>query len=411
MKILMSAYACEPNKGSEPGVGWNWSTNMSNYHEIWVITRKNNKESIDKVLKEKDFPNLNFVYYDLPKWLSFWKKGQRGVHLYYILWQIAIFFLAKKLDNKHNFDLVHHVTFNEFRTPGFLFLLNKPFVWGPIGGGQNYNPKFKSIYGGYKVRIKEIARNVINHLAKRNLIFNLALKKAAVVLVADPTTYNFLPKKYRKKYIRMLETGINIIKEENIKREEDNNIFNILWVGNIIPRKGLPILLYSLSKVNSNINYKLTVIGDGSDRERCLELCKNIGISERVKFVGKIPYTEVQKQYNKANIFVFTSLRDTSGNVVLEAMNNRLPVITLDHHGVSEIVDESCGIKIPVLSEEQVINDLAMAIEKLYNDKKLCKVMGENAIKRLKKYYDWNVKAKQMNEVYLSVLKKGEKVD
>ena len=88
MKVLLSAYACEPDKGSEPAVGWNWVRQVSRFHEVWVITRANNRKPIEKALAKNPLPNAHFIYFDLPHWARFWKRGQRGAHLYYYLWQL-----------------------------------------------------------------------------------------------------------------------------------------------------------------------------------------------------------------------------------------------------------------------------------------------------------------------------------
>ena len=137
MKVLLSAYACEPGKGSEPGVGWNWVRQIARFAEVWVITRANNRPVIEQALEREPLPNVHWVYFDLPRWARFWKKGQHGVHLYYYLWQIGIYFLAKRLHREVGFDLVHHVTFVNYWMPSFLSLLPPPFVWGPVGGGES----------------------------------------------------------------------------------------------------------------------------------------------------------------------------------------------------------------------------------------------------------------------------------
>ena len=97
LKVLVSAYACEPDKGSEPGVGWNWAKQIAKFAETWVITRTNNRETIEKELHKNPISNLHFVYVDLPKSMRFWKKGQRGVHLYYYFWQFAAYIKVKNL--------------------------------------------------------------------------------------------------------------------------------------------------------------------------------------------------------------------------------------------------------------------------------------------------------------------------
>ena len=76
LKVLISAYACEPHKGSEPGVGWNWARQIAEFAEVWVITRANNREIIEEEFKRNPVSNLHFIYVDLPKSLRFWKKGE-----------------------------------------------------------------------------------------------------------------------------------------------------------------------------------------------------------------------------------------------------------------------------------------------------------------------------------------------
>src|ERR1700730_3638991 len=136
-KVLMSAYACEPSKGSEPGVGWSSAVEMARYHDIWVITRANNRPPIEVELARNPQPRLHFVYYDLPYWSRLWKRGTHGVHLYYYLWQLCILAIARALHREVKFDLVHHVTFLRYGAPSFLCFVGVPFVWGPVGGGES----------------------------------------------------------------------------------------------------------------------------------------------------------------------------------------------------------------------------------------------------------------------------------
>ena len=74
LKIFISAYACEPGKGSEPGIGWNVVNELAKYNEVHVLTRSNNRESIESALAEKTEATPVFHYYDLPKCLTFWKR-------------------------------------------------------------------------------------------------------------------------------------------------------------------------------------------------------------------------------------------------------------------------------------------------------------------------------------------------
>ncbi|BCL60057.1 hypothetical protein DGMP_07500 [Desulfomarina profundi] len=138
MKILLSAYACEPNKGSEPGVGWNWAIELVKFgHDVHVLTRANNKPVIDAYFAANNKPKtLHFLYYDCPVWIQRFKKENRGIHLYYLLWQWGAYQLVKHVHAEVNFDMVHHITFGVVRQPSFMGGLDIPFTFGPVGGGS-----------------------------------------------------------------------------------------------------------------------------------------------------------------------------------------------------------------------------------------------------------------------------------
>ena len=136
LRVLLSAYACEPGKGSEPGVGWNWVTQLARHEDVWVLTRSNNRGAIEQALRSEPMDRARFVYLDLPRWLRFWKKGSRGIRLYYYLWQFGAYLRARKLHRNIGFDVAHHVTFVKYWMPSLLSLLPIPLVWGPVGGGN-----------------------------------------------------------------------------------------------------------------------------------------------------------------------------------------------------------------------------------------------------------------------------------
>lgn len=139
MKILMSAYSCEPGRGSEPGVGWNVVREVAKHHEVWVLTRPDeSKAVIEAELARNPVPNLHFVYFTLPFWKDSLRLGQSGaMQIHYYLWQIQAYFVAQRLHREIGFDVVHHVTFVKYSTPCFLSLLPVPLVWGPVGGGES----------------------------------------------------------------------------------------------------------------------------------------------------------------------------------------------------------------------------------------------------------------------------------
>lgn len=405
MKILLSAFACEPNRGSEPGVGWNWAVELAKYHEVWVLTRSNNREKIESVEAIK---NLHFIYYSVPglKFLENYSKNLI-IHFYYTLWQRKIIKVIVKKNEKYNFDIAHHVTYNEFRNlPQIWKIRNIKTVVGPLGGGQTIEKALIPYCEGNINRLKESIRGYINILSKQKILRNNLLSKYDLVFIADDSTYNFLECKSINA-ISMLETGI---KSENLEdgsslHENKNKKFQILWAGLLIYRKGFSLLIDAIEKLEDKEGIEVIVIGNGPLKSVYKQRIKERNLERYFNFKGELPYEQMKKCYLSSDLFVFTSLRDTSGNVVLEAMSNGLPTIALRHHGVKNMLDDNAGILIDVNSTSQVVSDLAVSISKLRNNPTERLIMGKHAIKLIKENFLWEEKAKKMSHYYNEIYK------
>jgi hypothetical protein len=138
MKAFLVAYACEPNKGSEPGVGWNWAVHLSKYVHVTVITRANNKADIKRALTENSYPNLDFIYYDIPIFYKLKKIIPFGVQLYYLLWE---FFVSKKIENQH-FDVIQRITFVSTVSMLRLYKLKQPYIMFFAPEGKRHHHTF-----------------------------------------------------------------------------------------------------------------------------------------------------------------------------------------------------------------------------------------------------------------------------
>ena len=187
LRVLISAYACEPSEGSEPGIGWDVAREMAEYHSIWVLTRANNRAPIEAELAQRPVTNLQFVYHDLPGWSRWWKRGSRGVQLYYYLWQISAYVAARRLHKQVAFDLAHHVTFVKYWAPSFISLLPIPFVWGPVGGGESTPRAF---YDGFSPRGRryERVRNLARWIGEHDPFVRLTARRSCVALATTEDT-------------------------------------------------------------------------------------------------------------------------------------------------------------------------------------------------------------------------------
>ena len=159
--ILVSAYGCEPLKGSEPGVGWNWVLQMAKYNKLHVITRANNQEIIEAHLPLDLKSNIVFYYYDTSNFIKQFKNKAKGLYFYYFFWQIGIISLAKRIIKNNPIDYTMHLTFGSMWMPTFLPFLKPSFIWGPVGGGDCEPRSFLKLLAP-KQRFMRSFRYVIN---------------------------------------------------------------------------------------------------------------------------------------------------------------------------------------------------------------------------------------------------------
>jgi len=232
-RILLSAYACEPGKGSEPEVGWLWATELADAgHEVWVITREANRHAIETELDGRQRPRLQFVYFDLPAWARKWKRGARGVHLYYALWQWGAYVVARKLTRRIRFDCVQHVTFVGLRAPSFMGLLGLPFILGPVSGGECV-PQALRAGMTRTARWREWVRDAANRAISADPVMRSSFRKAERIFVTSVESMRLIPSTFQKKCT--VQLGIGLSREylgwTNQKRDLPPAGLRLLYVG------------------------------------------------------------------------------------------------------------------------------------------------------------------------------------
>jgi len=402
-KVLLSCYACEPNQGSEPGVGWNWTRELSKENDLVVVTRANNQGVIEKHLSELSGRDIEFVYYDLPQWLLALKKwGIINTSLYYAIWQRGI---KRKMNVRMpEFDIVHHMTFNMFLCPGYWRPKHAKLILGPLGGGSCVSGGYLSLFGG-KAWIQCIRKKIVESwqwVPQLKKTFD----RAHLILCANEDTFNLLKPNYLNKCRLHLETGFD---QDKIRKEsscsKDNSHF--VQVGSIEPRKGWKLTLAAV-KILMNEHgigdIHVNFIGAGPEYQAAIDMAEQLGLSENITFHGNKSLRETQEVLSQARALLFPSVRDTSGNVVLEAMSQGVPVICLNHQGVKEMTDNECAIQIKPENISQTVRDMSSAMKKLYNDEIMARKMGDAGIRRIRKCYTWSAKQEFMKNVYESVL-------
>jgi glycosyltransferase involved in cell wall biosynthesis len=406
LKVLISAYACEPHKGSEPEVGWQWSLQMARFHDVTVLTRTNNREVIEKeleLLRGKQ-PLPTFVYHEENPFLLEIKRNFRALKLYYLLWQRSAHEQIAELHRTHSFDLFHHVTFAAFRYPSAIWGHGAPCVWGPIGGIESIPIRLLP-WSHPKSLFREIARDFHNLI--QSAPFHILPRRAqatTVTLASTPEMQNAFARLGFE--VRLMPTiGLKISELPFRPLQPRNGPMKLLFVGNIITLKGVDLALHALSE--SQTEATLALVGDGDFLPAARELARKLKIENRVEFRGRIPRGDVLKLYSEFDVFIFPSLHDTGGYAVIEAMFNALPVICLDCGGPAVAVKENCGAKVSLGKRGEVITGLASAIRFYDGNRKQLGEQGDQAREHILANYDWDKKGEQMNEVYQQAVTRG----
>jgi glycosyltransferase involved in cell wall biosynthesis len=395
MKVLMSAYACEPGRGSEPGVGWHWALQAARFHNVWVVTRANNSTAIEAELARNPVPNLRFVYHDLPRWGRFWKKGHRGIHLYYLLWQLTAVTLGRRLHRDIGFDVAHHVTFGSFRSPSFLAALPVPYVWGPVGGGECAPRRFYRTFGAASIA-KQLLRDLSNALARVDPLARATARRARVILVASPATAGALPSKDRARTRLMPADGRTC---SAAPAAPPSDVLRVLFVGNLLYWKGVHLAIAAIARCTRSVSFTI-VPGETNERVRLDRLVQQLGIGDRVRFVDALTHPEALAQYDEHDVFLFPSLQDSGGGAVLEAMAAGLPVVCLDLGGPAVSVTPETGIRVPARNPAQAVRALAAGLDTLAADPALRRRMGDAGRRRVAEDYSWDRKGELMRELY-----------
>lgn len=337
-------------------------------HTVHLITRSNNRTSVEAALsRQQTTPAV--TYYDLPRWCQRWKHWPGGIYLYYLLWQIGAYRSAAALHAKERFDRVQHVTFASFRQPSFMGRLGIPFVFGPVGGGEEMPRIFRKGLP-FTGRLLELSREMGNRLASIDPLMLSTFSRASLIACTTSDTLKRIPARFHNKCIVVPTIGID---ESNIAAASLNpdREPRFLFVGRLIYWKGLHLALRALAEVRVSVpRASLKVIGDGDDALWLKQIAFDQGVADAVEWIPSVPHEDMLREYTSNVAFVFPSLHDSGGMVVLEALASGLPVICLNLGGPGAIVTPACGILVDAhqRDEEMVVSSLAKAIILLATD-------------------------------------------
>jgi glycosyltransferase involved in cell wall biosynthesis len=402
LKLLITAYACEPMKGSEAAVAWNWIEQASRFCDIWVITRANNRKPIESFLHDRPLPNVSWVYYDLPKWARFWKKGAWGAWVYYYLWQRGVYRVARRLHAQIQFDRTHAVTIGVYWLPTYLCRLPIPFIWGPVGGAESCPHTFYRTMslGG---RFHEHLRDLVRWLLNRHPTVTATARRAHLSLATNEESARLLRELGAPRAEVFSQVALTFQEFERLERLplRGNRPFRLMSIGRLLESKAIHLGVDAFARLVKSVpEAEYWIIGSGPERSRLEVLAQRLGVASSVHLMGSMPRARVFDMLAECDVLVHPSLHETGTYVCAEAMAAGRPVICLDHGGPGQVVTKEAGIKIVARDPEQTVVAMLDAMLALARSPERRVQLGQAGRERVRREMIWERKGELFHTIY-----------
>jgi glycosyltransferase involved in cell wall biosynthesis len=384
-------------------MGWNFVYQIARFRKVFVVTRKNNKTHIEKYMKENPDPlyqNMNFLYFDLPYWMRFWKKGGRAALLYYYLWQQGIVSFVKK--QKVDFDIAHNVNFHNDWTPSFLWKLKKPLVWGPVGHHPLIPKQYLKDYSQKYFLKDRLTWMVKNFFWKLSPSLKKTVQHSNQIWCMNSGVPDKLKVKKDQYSLYPSVASEDFYQKDKVAVKLD---FAVISVGRFVPLKGFDLTIRSFIQFISALSAEekakcnLILVGTGEQKQFYKDLIQQNNAENYIEIIEWIDRRELMKMYEQASVFLFPS-HEGAGMVVPEALSFGLPVVCLQNEGPGEFITEKCGFTVPQQEYDQTVTELSDALMKLFSDKDLQHKMSIEARKHYLDRFSWEKRGDHLNTIY-----------
>lgn len=392
-------------------LGWYRALESSAVFDTWVICDEAYRENIEEYQRlNGQIPGLKFCFLPFQQTKSSLDPFGAGYWSYYSAyhdWHRRAFDVASQLNAKFKFDLTHQIGLCGYREPGYLWKLDVPFVWGPVGGTQNLPWRYLKLLDLPGATL-EVMRTMANkfHLRFRQRVRQATLR-AKKLYAANSTAQADFERVHGVRPELQLETGLQELPLYQVKPRDPSQPFKILWAGRFQPWKALPLLLHALKAVEDDVSFQLRVIGFQDSEAAYRRLATKLGLDQYVEWLGWPAYSDTFQHHEWADVYAFTSLRDTSGTGLLEALAHGSPIIGVNHQGARDIMNSNCAVPIEVGSPDATIDGFRRAILDLSRDNDKLLRLSEGAVDRAREFL-WSKLGAKMIEDYSEILGKPQ---
>ncbi len=404
-RLLITAYHYDRAFSMESRLSWQRAQHAAREYEVTVICARGDAAEQGGAANG-GVQSVVLPFDRVERALTSWGPSY---YLGYRRWHRRVFGLAARLHREQPFDLVHHVSFCGYREPSDCWRLPVPFVWGPVGGTRPFPMQFIGQLD-LGAAIRELARNAVNACQLRfDPRVRKAVRTSAAILAANRQVARDLSRAFGVSPTVQLETGVSEVRETPRSPRAVGTPLRLLWAGRLRSWKGLPLLLRGLAQLPAETQYTLRVLGEGKSQARWKRLAERLGVNQHIEWAGWPKYPEQLAHYEWADAFAFTSLRDTSGTGLLEALAAGAPIIGIDHQGAADIMTNECAMRVPATTVPAAIQGFRDAIARLANDAELLARLSEGALERARSY-QWGEQWEATREIYRRASLRGASV-
>jgi glycosyltransferase involved in cell wall biosynthesis len=415
LRVLLVIEQCDPEATSVPLVGFQYFDQVSRLVETTLVTHVRNRQALDKVAGSRQVFYITerrsmAQYYRLVSRLTErggvnWPLRHALSYPVYAHFDRQVFRQFAAPVEAGRFDVVHAFTPVIPRYPYGLVNAchDTPFVLGPVNGGLPYPNGFHNI--GQR---EHDSFNVLRRLGYWIPGYSRTYHMADRVLVGSSATLGLVQRMFALPEQRLTlfhENGVTDDFSCLPHRAMAEDTVELLFVGRLVPYKCADVVIEALHRLagQTHKHIRLTVVGDGPERDRLEQLATELGVSDRVRFAGLVPQRDTVHFYRQADIFCFPSIREFGGAVVMEAMACGLPCIVADYGGIAEYVTEDTGLRLALSTRERLVADLADGVRRLIEDEALRLAISAASRERAR-HFRWQNKADDLVRIYEQVV-------
>lgn len=420
-RVLILAESCNPDESSVSLEGWSLSRALVEHADVHVVTHPRNRNSLLKAgwSVDRDFTIIDPAVVERPvseigeKVRSIAKLGWTWTTALTTFWYYYFEHLVWRRFGKAiragHFDVIHRLNPVSPPTPSPIAAhcrdAGTPFVWGPINGGIAWPKEFLDAMrreGEWLSYVRDVYKLFPAYLSTR--------RTASALIVGSTSVWDQM-KPYRDRCVYIPENAIDPARFASVLPRASVGPLRVAFVGRLVPFKGADMLIDAAAPLVRSGRVVVDVIGDGPEMGSLRRRVEEASLQQGVLLPGWVDHRALAERLSGSQVFGFPSVREFGGAVVLEAMALGLVPVVIDYGGPGEHVTNETGFRVPIGPREEIVRRFREVLTQLADSPGQVRSIGEKARQRVYHLFTWDMKARQVLDVYRWVTGQGPKPD